>query len=125
MKSSAPASTHRVAAASSALPRRAFAKTQVNWLGWQGYDQPLQTEGFLEKAGIELAATYLANNDEIVTKLAANAPIDIVKPYMGYVPGLREAGFIQSIDTSKVPNLPKVLPLFREDSNLFVDGVHW
>jgi len=119
------AATGAVAAASAALPRRAFAKTQVNWLGWQGYDQPLQTEGFLEKAGIELAATYLANNDEIVTKLAANAPIDIVTPYMGYVPGLREAGFIQSIDTSKVPNLPKVLPLFREDSNLFVDGVHW
>ena len=119
------AATGALAAATFALPRRAFAKTQVNWLGWQGYDQPLQTEGFLEKAGIELAATYLANNDEIVTKLAANAPIDIVTPYMGYVPGLREAGFIQSVDTSKVPNLPKVLPLFREDSNLFVDGVHW
>ncbi|HZF33555.1 MAG TPA: hypothetical protein VE914_07125 [Candidatus Angelobacter sp.] len=117
--------TATIALASSVLPRRAFAKTQVNWLGWQGYDQPLQTEGFLDSAGIELAATYLANNDEIVTKLAANAPIDIVTPYMGYVPGLREAGLIQSIDTSKVPNLPKVLPLFREDSNLFVDGVHW
>lgn len=103
----------------------ALAKTQVNWLGWQGYDSPLKTEDFLAKNDIELAATYLANNDEIVTKLAAQAPIDIVTPYMGYVPGLREAGLIQSIDESKVPNLAKVLPVFRDDSNLFVDGVRW
>jgi spermidine/putrescine-binding protein len=111
--------------AAAAFAGSAKAKTQVNWLGWQGYDTPLKTEGFLEKNDIELAATYLANNDEIVTKLAAQAPIDIVTPYMGYVPGLRDAGLIQSIDTSKVPNLPKVLPVFREDKNLFVDGVHW
>jgi len=117
--------TAAFAGVSAMLPRAAFAKTQVNWLGWQGYDQPLQTDGFLDKEGIELAATYLANNDEITTKLAAQAPIDIVTPYMGYVPGLREAGLIQPIDTDKVPNLPKVLPLFRNDSNLFVDGVHW
>ena len=104
---------------------RAFAGRQVNWLGWQGYDDPLKTEDFLGKSGIDLATTYLANNDEIVTKLAARAPIDIVTPYMGYVPGLREAGLIQPIDPSKVPNLPKVLPFLRDDSNLFVDGVHW
>ncbi|WP_119269625.1 ABC transporter substrate-binding protein [Taklimakanibacter deserti] len=109
----------------SAFGGGALAKTQVNWLGWQGYDSPLKTEDFLAKNDIELAATYLANNDEIVTKLAAQAPIDIVTPYMGYVPGLREAGLIQPIDASKVPNLPKVLPVFRDDSNLFVDGVHW
>ena len=108
-----------------ALPGLAGASTQVNWLGWQGYDQPLATDGFLDKEGIQLAATYLANNDEIVTKLAARAPIDIVTPYMGYVPALREAQLIQPIDPSKVPNLPKVIEIFRNDSNLYVDGVHW
>ena len=30
--------TATVAMASSVLTRRAFAKTQVNWLGWQGYE---------------------------------------------------------------------------------------
>ncbi|MBX6320345.1 MAG: extracellular solute-binding protein [Rhodospirillaceae bacterium] len=114
-----------VAAAGGVLARPALAATTVNWLGWQGYDDPLRTEGFLEKNDIQLAATYLGNNDEIITKLAAGAPIDIVTPYMGYVPALREAGLIQPIDLSKVPNFPKVLKLFAEDSNLFVDGVHW
>ena len=110
-------------AAAAAVPARAA--TQVNWLGWQGYDEPLATEDFLKSSGIELATTYLANNDEIVTKLAARAPIDIVTPYMGYVPGLREAGLIRPVDVSRVPNLGKVLPIFRDDANLFVDGVHW
>ena len=103
----------------------ASAATSVNWLGWQGYDAPLKTDGFLEKSGIQLAPTYLVNNDEIVTKLAAQSPIDIVTPYMGYVPGLRDAGLIQQIDASKVPNLSKVFKVFLEDPNLFVDGVHW
>jgi spermidine/putrescine-binding protein len=63
---------------SSVVSGPAAAKAQVNWLGWQGYDVPLKTENFLDANGIELAPTYLANNDEIVTKLAAHAPIDIV-----------------------------------------------
>jgi spermidine/putrescine transport system substrate-binding protein len=112
-------------AASGLLGRRARAATTVNWLGWQGYDDPLRTDGFLEKNDITLAPTYLGNNDEIITKLAAGAPIDIVTPYMGYVPALREAGLIQPIDTKLVPNLPKLRKVFSEDSNLFVDEVHW
>ena len=112
-------------AASGLAPLRALAATQVNWRGWQGYDEPLKVGDFLAKNDIELAATYLANNDEIVTKLAAQAPIDVVTPYMGYVPGLRDAGLIQSIDPEKVPNLGKVLPVFLNDKNLTVDGVHW
>jgi spermidine/putrescine transport system substrate-binding protein len=112
-------------AATSLLGRPAHAATTVNWLGWQGYDDPLRTEGFLEKNDITLASTYLGSNDEIFTKLAAGAPLDIVTPYMGYVGALREAGFIQPIDLAQVPNFSKELKLFAEDSNLYVDGVHW
>jgi spermidine/putrescine-binding protein len=112
-------------AAGGVTGRAALAATTVNWLGWQGYDDPLRTGDFLEKNDIQLAATYLGNNDEIITKLAAGAPIDIVTPYMGYVPALREAGLIQPIDLSLVPNFSKEMKLFAEDSNLYVDGVHW
>lgn len=103
----------------------AMAATQVNWLGWQGYDAPMNTGGFLEDAGIEMAPTYLSNNDEIMAKLAARAPIDIVTPYMGYVPAMREAGFIQPIDASKVPNMEKAFPEIRDDANILVDGTYW
>ncbi|MBL8598954.1 MAG: extracellular solute-binding protein [Devosia sp.] len=112
-------------AASVMSPLKAFAATQVNWLGWQGYDEPLKVGDFLAKNDIELAATYLASNDEIVTKLAAGAPIDIVTPYMGYVPYMREADLIQPIQEEKVPNLSKVIDVFRNDKNIYADGKHW
>ena len=111
--------------ATSMMPNTARAATQVNWLGWQGYDDPLRTGTFLADSGIDLAATYLSSNDEIVTKLAARAPIDIVTPYMGYVPYMREANLIQPINRSKVPNLDKVLPVFLNDSNINADGALW
>lgn len=114
-----------VAAVGAMRPHRALAATQVNWLGWQGYDEPIKVGTFLADNDIELAATYLASNDEIVTKLAAQAPIDIVTPYMGYIPYMREADLIQPIDPAKVPNLPKVMPVFLNDSNIFSDGQHW
>jgi spermidine/putrescine transport system substrate-binding protein len=113
------------ASGASAFSSRAMAKTPINWLGWQGYDSPLKTEGFLETNGIELAATYLGSNDEIFIQLSANAPLDIVTPYMGYVPSLREAGLIQPIDPAKVPNLAKVMPLLRYDANLFANRAQW
>ncbi|MEO8668556.1 MAG: extracellular solute-binding protein [Bauldia sp.] len=112
-------------AAGAMSPLKAFAATQVNWLGWQGYDEPIKVGTFLKDNDIELAATFLASNDEIVTKLAAGAPIDIVTPYMGYIPYMREADLLQPIDESKVPNLPKVMDIFRNDKNIFADGKHW
>ena len=112
-------------AAGAMSPLRAFAATQVNWLGWQGYDEPIKVGTFLKDNDIELAATYLASNDEIVTKLAAGAPIDIVTPYMGYIPYMREADLIQPIQEEKVPNLAKVMDVFRNDKNIFSDGKHW
>jgi spermidine/putrescine-binding protein len=44
---------------------------------------------------------------------------------MGYVPAMREGGLLQPIDESLVPNLSKVLPLFRDDANLNADGRLW
>lgn len=105
--------------------RQASAATDLVMLCWQGYDEPLRQGAFLKDKGIQIQATYLANNDEILTKLGAGQRIDIVTPYMGYVPVMRQAGLIQPIDESKVPNLSKVLPLFRKDANLNADGRIW
>ncbi len=103
----------------------ARAEVEITFLGWQGYDSPLLVDDFVGKNGIKLVTTYIGNNDEIVTKLTSGGigQIDIVTPYMGYIPLLAKTGLIDPIDTSLVPNLAKVLPLFRNDSNVNVDGV--
>jgi spermidine/putrescine transport system substrate-binding protein len=112
-------------AASGLAGRAASAEVEVTFLGWQGYDAPLLVDDWVTKNGVKLATTYIGNNDEIVTKLTSGGigQIDLVTPYMGYIPLLAKTGLIEPVDTSLVPNLDKVLPLFRNDSNLNVDGV--
>ncbi len=41
---------------------------------------------------------------------------------MGYIPLLVKLDLIQPIDVSRVPNLEKVMPIFRNDPNINVDG---
>jgi spermidine/putrescine transport system substrate-binding protein len=103
---------------------RARADSAVNFLGWQGYDDPVAFDDFLKSKGITLNTTYIGNNDEIVAKLRGGGvgTIDIVTPYMGYIPLLVKLDLIQPIDVSRVPNLEKVLPIFRNDPNINVDG---
>ena len=83
-----------------------------------------RVDDFLTKNDITLNTTYIGNNDEIVTKLTAGGvgSIDIVTPYMGYVPLLVALDVIQPIDESLVPNLADVMPVFRNDKNINVDG---
>lgn len=113
-----------VAAAMGLLPRRALAASDVNFVGWQGYDEPVLFDGFAKQNELKVNTTYIGNNDEIVTKLRSGGvgQIDIVTPYMGYIPVLVALDLIQPIDVARVPNLDKVLPLFRNDQNINVDG---
>lgn len=107
--------------------RRAAAATTVTFLGWQGYDEGLATENFLEENDIALETTYIGNNDEIVSRLTAGGvgQVDIVTPYMGYIPLLAAAGLIDPIDESLVPNLADCEPVFRDDANVVLDGVRY
>jgi len=109
----------------SLLTSRAQAATNLTILCWQGYEEPLRMEEFLRAHDAVLQPTILANNDEIITRLSSGQRIDIVTPYMGYVPSMREAGLIQPIDQAKVPNLAHVMPLFKDDANLNHDGQLW
>jgi spermidine/putrescine transport system substrate-binding protein len=104
--------------------RRAQAEETAVFVGWQGYDDPLFVDDVLANAGVTLETTYIGNNDEIVTKLQTGGigTVDVVTPYMGYVPLLAETGLIDPIDESRVPNLADVLPLFRNDKNINHNG---
>ncbi len=111
-------------AATGLLPQTARAATTVGFVGWQGYDTGLSVDSYMKDNDITLETTYIGNNDEIVTKLQSGGigTIDLVTPYMGYIPLLALAGLIDPIDESLVPNLAQVLPLFRNDKNINVDG---
>jgi putative spermidine/putrescine transport system substrate-binding protein/spermidine/putrescine transport system substrate-binding protein len=91
---------------------------------WQGYDGPNANKPFIEQTGTVINATYLGSNDEIFAALRAGGlgEIDLVTPYHGYVKNLYEAGLLQEIDYSRLPNTNDYIPIFNKpDWNTF-DG---
>jgi spermidine/putrescine transport system substrate-binding protein len=111
-------------AATGFTSRHAQAAGAVSIFGWQDYDAGLRVGDFLQREGIEIAFTPIGNNDEIISRLSAGGAgqIDIVTPYMGYIPFMVAADLLEPVDESKVPNLAKVPEVFRNDSNLIVNG---
>jgi len=104
--------------------RQAAAATTVTMFGWQDYDAGLRVGDFLSKNDITLNFTTIGSNDEIISRLAAGGAgqIDIVNPYMGYIPFMAASDLIEPVDESLVPNLKDVPEVFRNDSNVIVDG---
>ena len=113
--------------ATAGIPGIANAATDITFLGWEGYDAGLFVDSYLADNDINLNTTYIGNNDEIVSKLVSGGvgTIDIVTPYMGYIPMMVAADILQPIDESKVPNLDKIHPFFKDDPNIIVDGVRY
>ncbi len=111
-------------AATGLSSRKAAAATTVTMFGWQDYDAGLRVGDFLSKNDITLNFTTIGSNDEIISRLAAGGAgqIDIVHPYMGYIPFLAASDLIEPVDESLVPNLKDVPDVFRNDSNVIVDG---
>ena len=104
---------------------RAVAATDITFLGWQGYDEGVLVDDFAKNQGLNLATTYIGNNDEIISKLTAGGlgPVDIVTPYMGYVPLLAKAELIAADRHRRRCRTSRdVMPLFRNDKNINVDG---
>src|SRR4051812_1021669 len=114
--------------AAAGLPERtASAAGAVSMFGWQDYDAGLRVGDFLQREGIEVTFTPIGNNDEIISRLSAGGagPVDIVTPYMGYIPFMVAAELLEPIDESKVPNLASVPKVFRDDSNVIVNGTRY
>ena len=125
-----------LAAALAACLRRGspgFADTTVNWVGWQGYDEPLKLGSFLTDNDIALATTYINTNEEIITRLQAGGAgqVDFITIYYGHVPILIAADLIEPIDESKVPGIADIFPEFlnvdaiRKDGKLYAVPFTW
>ncbi|GIK97063.1 MAG: hypothetical protein BroJett029_12720 [Alphaproteobacteria bacterium] len=104
--------------------RPARAAAHVAYLGWQGYDAPLLADDALQAAGITLDTAYIGRDDEILARLNTGGvgQIDIVTPDMGYIPALIAAGLIDPIDEPLVPNLARIMPLFRDQPAIHAGG---
>ena len=82
----------------------AWAATTMTWMGWQGYETPIKSGTFLKDNDIDFQPTFIASNEEIISKLQAGGvgKTDIVSMYYGYLKLMDEASLIESIDQSNL-----------------------
>ncbi len=65
----------------------AHAATTMTWMGWQGYETPIKSGTFLKDNDIDFQPTFIASNEEIISKLQAGGigKTDLVSMYFGYL----------------------------------------
>ena len=106
------------------LPRQAHAATTMTWMGWQGYETPVLAGTFLKDNDIDFQPTFIASNEEIITKLQAGGigRTDLITMYFGYLPLMAEAGLLEPLDPAKVEQFGDLIPQFTSQEAIRHDG---
>jgi spermidine/putrescine transport system substrate-binding protein len=97
-------------------PTPALASTTMSWMGWQGFETPILTGTFLEDHDIDFQPTFVASNEEIITRLQAGGigRTDLVTMYFGYLQLMDEAGLVEPVDQSRIVAWDRLIPEFRD-----------
>ena len=104
--------------------RPARAATTMTWMGWQGYETPILSGGFVKDNDIDFQPTFISSNEEIITKLQAGGigRTDLVTMYFGYLPLMYEAGLLEEIDTTRVSPFADLIPQFTAQPAIRAEG---
>jgi putrescine transport system substrate-binding protein len=102
--------SHRAAAVAAALVLAAggpiFAQEkQVNVYNWSDYIDDAVLKEFEKETGIKVVYDTFDSNEVLETKLlTGNSGYDVVVPTVSFMPRQIEAGALQKLDRSKIPN---------------------
>jgi spermidine/putrescine transport system substrate-binding protein len=113
------------ALAAAGLPmRRAEAKTTITWMGWQGYETPITSGSFLADNDIDFQPTFIASNEEIITKLQAGGVgnTDLITMYFGYLPLMAKGGLLEPVDAGRISAFADLIPQFTAQDAIKHDG---
>lgn len=105
----------------------AFADAEVNFLGWQGYEEGLTHGGVAEDLGISVNATYMNDNNQIIATATGGGMgnMGIATPDHGYTPVMAEIGILEELDVERLPNFPDLFDTFKTMQGPNVDGVQY
>ncbi|GEO84718.1 MULTISPECIES: ABC transporter substrate-binding protein [Alphaproteobacteria] len=99
---------------------------ELNILTWEGYADPSFIEKFEQSSGCKTTSTYVGSNDDFAPKLAAGGGVyDIIVPSIDTIGLMRQAGFVQPIDTSKIEGWANVYPEFSTATDVAAEGETW
>lgn len=114
-----------VSAAAVAAPSFAGAG-ELNILTWEGYADQSFIPKFEEASGCKVNSTYVGSNDDFAPKLAAGGGVyDIIVPSIDTIGLMRQAGFVEPIDTAKIEGWGDVYPEFSGANDVTAEGSVW
>jgi spermidine/putrescine transport system substrate-binding protein len=115
--SAASAAAPSVAGSAAASPAASYElESQLLTYNWSEYVSPKNIEKFEAMTGVSYEEDIFASNEELLAKLQAaggNPGYDIACPTAEYVPGMIEAGYLEKLDLSRLPNLQHINPAYK------------
>jgi spermidine/putrescine-binding protein len=105
----------------------AHAATEVNFIGWQGYEEGLAYGGLLEQHDLGINPTYMNDNNQIIATATGGGMgnMDIATPDHGYTPVMAEIGILEPLDVGRIPNFENLFDFFKTMQGPNVDGVQY
>ena len=106
------------------LPQGAKAAGDVRYMGWQGYEEAFNNNGFAKANGINVSPTFQNDNGHAMTVIAngGKGNMDIVTPDTAYTGLMAQIGMLEPIDLDKVPNFSELDPFFQNNEGIRFDG---
>jgi spermidine/putrescine transport system substrate-binding protein len=101
----------RTGAAEAARSHLAAESGRLQVLDWAGYEVKSLWTPYLKKyPGQSPKFTFMTNEANALSKLAAGLRPDVVRPYVGYVAEFAESGYFQPWDSKLIPTLKQLNP---------------
>lgn len=113
------AGTGAVAAGISLLPKFSLAaeEKKLNFYNWDTYIGETTLDDFDKATGIEVTMDLFADNDELFAKLKEGNPgYDVIVPTNDFAERMIQAGMLEPLDRSLLPNFKNLDPNFQEAS---------
>ncbi|MEM9498121.1 MAG: extracellular solute-binding protein [Pseudomonadota bacterium] len=98
----------------------ATAEGEISLLTWEGYADDSFVAPFTEATGCTVSPKYIGSGDEIITALLAGRgdDYDLVSPSSDIVDRLIDAGKVEPVDMSRVPNAEGFFGAFKNPDYL-------
>jgi putative spermidine/putrescine transport system substrate-binding protein/spermidine/putrescine transport system substrate-binding protein len=110
-------------AATGLKPKPAAAEGTLRLLTWEGYAEDAWVRDFEEANGVTVTKTYVGSNDEYMAKLAAGGgDYDLVVIVSSLARRAIDAGFVEPLDLSLVPNFQLLFPRLQSLGFTTKDG---
>lgn len=100
----------------------AAAAGELRLLTWEGYAEDAWVKDFEQANGVTVTKTYVGSNDEYMAKLAAGGgDYDLVVIVSSLAKRAIDAGFVESLDVSLIPNFQQLYPRLQKVGFIFKD----